>query len=98
MPVLPKHHAPLWLATSCVLLSPGHSDKLYGAAEDIAYAINDVVDVTNNPSVSEKVDATALIRAFANDHADHFVFPYEEFFGRTADQHVLYIRRVTRRG
>ena len=97
MPVLPKHHTPLRLATAHVLLSPDHSGKLYGA-EDIAYAINDAVDVTNNPSVSTKVDATALIRAFANNNADDFVLPYDGFFGHTGDQHVLYVRRGTRGG
>ena len=64
MPVLPKHHDPLRLETACILLSPDHSGNLYDT-EDIAYAINDAADVTNNPSVSTKVDATALIRAFA---------------------------------
>ena len=97
MPVLPKHHAPLRLATACILLPTGHLDKLYGA-EDIADVTNDGDYVRNNPSVSEEFDAMALIRAFANDHADHFVLPYEGFFSCTGNQHVLYIRRGTRQG
>ena len=78
MSILPKHHAPLWLATAAGLLFPDHSGKLYGA-EDIAYAINDGVDVINNPSVSTKVDTMALMRAFANDNAYYFVLPCDIF-------------------
>ena len=94
MPVLPKHHAPLRLATAYILLSPDHLGELHGA-EGITYVINDAADVTNNHSVSTKVDATALIRAFANDNADHSVLPYEGFFSCTVNQHVLYVRRGT---
>ena len=95
MPVLPKHHAPLRLATMCFLLSPDHSVKLYDA-EDIAYVISDTANITKNSSVSTKIVDMALIRAFANDNTDHFALPYGELFGRTGDRYVLYVRQRTR--
>ena len=84
MPILPKYHAPLRLATVDILLSPVHSGKLYGAEDITSYTINDMTDVTNNPSMFTKVDVTALIHAFAKEIEDHFV--------------MLYVRRETRRG
>ena len=82
--ILPKYHAPLRLATADILLSPVYAGKLYGAEDVASYTINDMTDVTNNPSMFTKVDVTALIHAFANENEDHFV--------------MLYVRRETRRG
>ena len=72
MPILPKYHAPLRLATVDILLSPVHSGKLYGAEDIASYTINDMTNVTNNPSMFTKVDVTALLHTFANENEDHF--------------------------
>ena len=79
MPILPKYHAPLRMVTADILLSPVHSGKLYGA-EDIAHTINNMADVTNHPSMSTKVNVTALIHAFANQNENHFFLPYDGLF------------------
>ena len=79
MPILPKYHAPLRLATSDILLSSVQSGKLYGA-KDIACTINNVADVTNNPSMFTKVDVAELIHAFANESEDDFVLSYDGLF------------------
>ena len=71
------------LFSSDILLSPVHSGKLYGAG-DIAYAINDVADVTTNPSMFTKVDIL-YCRTMG-------------YFGRTSDQHMLHVCRETRQG
>ena len=72
MPILPRYHAPLRLATADILLSPVNSGKLYGAEDITSYIINNMTDVTKNPSMFTKVDVTALIHAFANENEDHF--------------------------
>ena len=77
MLVLPKHHTPLRNAVISILRPSVHLGHLYGA--------NQIADILNAAADAKSINATGLLRAFANDAADAFVIP--------CHHSVLYVRR-----
>ena len=76
-----------------MLRSPDHAGNLY-RADDVATALNIAAGVTDGAAI----DATILLRAFANEAADEFVLAYDGNFHCHGDGNVLYVRRVTKPG
>ena len=68
MPTLPGVLAPVRAAVASLLLSSCHANHLY-SADDIVIILNSTVNVADG----SRVDATLLLRAFANEAADSFI-------------------------
>lgn len=92
MPVLPSSLSPVRVAVASLLLLPGHSGHLY-FAKDIANALNNTISADDDPTIFARVDATTLLRAFANDATYEYGLEYHKFFGYTGNRDVLYVRR-----
>lgn len=94
MATLSKNLAAIQVDVAPVLLSSVHINNLYGAG-DIAAALNAAANVDRNASITKKVDATMLLRAFARPDPE-VVLDYGAFFGWEPGGYVLYIRRPIR--
>ena len=97
MSILPRSLAVVRNGVANILLSSGHSGRLY-SADDIAGALNNGAAVDENPSITARISVTTLLRAFANCAADSYVLKYDEFFHRAGDTSVLYVRKEIKHG
>ena len=76
MPTLPGVLAPVRAAAASLLLPTWHANQLY-SADDIAIILNIAADVAD----SARVDATLLLRAFANEACNSFALEYSSYYG-----------------
>ena len=97
MPHLSKRRTPLRAAVALILIPCNYQSRLY-PVEDIANAINIAADVNGNATISHGVDATLILRAFANEGADEYTLPYGSVLGRDGDDHILHVRREAKHG
>ena len=93
MPTLPGVLAPVWVAVALLLLSSCHANRLY-SADDISVILNIAINIADG----SKVDATLLLRAFANEAANSFALEYNSYFGNTDRDDIVYVRIGTRPG
>ena len=95
MPNLPKRLAPLRAAVASSLLRYLHTNNLH-SGNNIATVLNIAADVERDDARS--VNATLLMRAFANEGANEFALACSNVLGRDGDTDILYVRKTLKHG